>query len=163
MNNDFRSGNSDKICRYLPKIKDMYDMIKCNFLKSYSGDVYRATYFKKELIDKIRCGEKMFNASLWSSSKKLSVAKDFLFKYNKNILLHTKVKNGNNIDIHLENLSQYPDEEEILFLPFCCFEIESFTKSKEDGLEFYNLELIYCEEENKSNKVENIKLNDFNS
>ena len=72
INNDFRSGNSEKICRYLSIIKIIYEMLKCNFLKSYSGDVYRATKFKQELIDKIKPGEKMFNASFWSSSKKFS-------------------------------------------------------------------------------------------
>ena len=161
MNNDFRSGNAEKICRYLPEIKIIYDLIKGNYLKSYEGDVYRATYFKKELIDKIKSGEKMFNASLWSSSKKLSVAKKFLFKYKKNILLHTKVIKGNNVDIHLERLSQYPSEEEILFLPFCCFEIKSFKKVKENNLEYYELELIFCEEENKRNKIENVKSHEF--
>ena len=159
MNNDFRSGDSNKICRYLSKIKEIYEMIKAKFLKSYSGDVYRATYFKKELIDKIKPGEKMFNASLWSSSKKLSVAKYFLFEYKKNILLHTKIKEGNNIDIHLENLSQYPSEEEILFLPFCYF--ESFTKVKENNHEYYKLELNYCDEENKENKIDNVKFNNI--
>ena len=69
----------------------------------------------------------MYNASLWSSTKNLTVAKTFLTK-EKNILLHVKVKKGNNIDIDLEKLSQYPNEEEILFLPYCYFEIKSFFK-----------------------------------
>ena len=61
----------------------------------------------------------------------------------------------------MENLSQYPKEEEILILPFCSFEAKSFTKVMEKGLEFYNLELIYCEEENKNKKLEIVKLNDI--
>ena len=52
MNNDLRSGNPDKIMRYLPMIRYIYNLIKRNCLKSYSGDVYRATYFKQELIVK---------------------------------------------------------------------------------------------------------------
>ena len=123
--------------------------------------MFRASYFKKELIDKIKPGEKMFNASLWSSTKKLSVAKDFLFDYNKNILLHTKVKKGSNIDIDLEGLSQFPDEEEILIFPFCYFEIKSFKKVKENDHEYYDLELIYCEEENKSNNIEKVQFHEF--
>jgi transposase len=103
----------------------------------------------------------MLNASLWSSSKKLSVAKNFLFNYKKNVLLHTKVKEGNNIDIHLEKLSQFPEEEEILFLPYCYFEVKSFTKVKENNLEYYDLELVYCEEENESNEIEKMKVIDF--
>ena len=157
MNNDLRSGNTEKICRYLFMFNNIYVSIKEKYLKSYNGDVYRATYFKKELIDEIKVGKKMLNASLWSSSKKLDVAKNFLFKYKKNILIHTKVKEGNNIDIHLEKLSQYPNEEEILFLPYCVFEIKSFNKTYENNLEYYKLELSYCEKENKSNKIENVK------
>ena len=160
INNDFRSGNAEKICRYLPEIKIIYDLIKGNYLKSYEGTVYRATYFKKELIDEIKPGKKMYNSSFWSSSKKLSVAKNFLFNYKKNILLQTKIIKGNNIDIHLERLSQYPSEEEILFLPFCYFEIKSFKKVKENNLEYYQLELIYCKEENKTNVIENVKINE---
>ena len=156
MNNDLRSGNPEKIGRYLPMINNIYRLIKNKYLKSYSGDVYRATYFKDELINEIKIGKKLLNASLWSASKKLNVAKDFLFRYPKNILLHTKVKEGNNIDIHLEKLSQYPEEEEILFLPYCVFEVQSFIKTKENNKEYYKLELIYCEEENKNNKIENV-------
>ena len=102
MNNDFRSGNANKISRYLTMLRSIYDLIRKKILMSYSGDVYRATYFKQELINEIKPGKRMLNASLWSSSKKLDVAKKFLFKYKKNILLRTKVKEGSNIDIHLE-------------------------------------------------------------
>ena len=156
MNNDFRSGDFQKINRYLPMIFNIYALLKNKHLKSYSGDVYRATFFKKELIDEIKEGKKMLNVSLWSSSKKLDVAKYFLHEYHKNVLLHTKIKEGNNIDIHLENISKFQDEEEVLILPFCFFEVESFKKQNENGLEYYDLELIYCEEENKSNKIENV-------
>jgi len=159
MNNDFRSGNSKKICRYFPMIRSLYTLIKRKYIKSYSGDVYRAAYFKKELLDEIKPGKKLLNSSLWSSSKKLSVAKKFLVNYKKNILLHVKIKEGNNIDIHSEKLSKYPKEEEILFLPYCYFEVQSFEKVKEKDYEYYALELNYCEEENKSNKLENVKVN----
>jgi len=159
MNKDLRSGNSLKISRYLFMIKSIYNLIKSKYLKSFSGDVYRATYFKKELMDEIKPGKKMLNASFWSSSKKLSVAEEFL--KHKNILLHTRVKEGNNVEIHLENLSKYPDEEEILFLPYCYFEVKSFKKVKKNGLEYHELELIYCDEENKSNAIENLEFNDI--
>ena len=161
MNNDLRSGNPYKIRRYIIILKAIYELLKQKYLKSYSGEVYRATWFKNELIDEIKPGKKMLNASLWSSSKKLSVAKKFLFKYKKNVLLHTKVKEGNNIDIHLEKISQFENEEEILFLPFCAFEVKSFEKVKENNLEYYNLELIYCEEENKIDKIEEVQYKDI--
>ena len=137
LNNDLKSGNPHKISRYLQPIKVIHDLIQNNFLKSYSGEVYRASYFKPELIAKIKKGEKMFNAALWSSSKKLSEAKKFL-KKGRNVLIHAKIIKGNNIDIHLENLSKYPDEEEVLILPFCNFEIKSFSKKVEDNLVYNN-------------------------
>ena len=161
INNDFRSGDAEKISRYLPNIKLIFDLIRGNYLKSYSGEVYRAAFFKQELINEIKPGKKMFNASFWSSSKKLSVAKQFLFRYQKNILIHSKIKKGNNIDIHLEKLSQYPNEEEILFLPFCTFEIKSISKVKENNKEYYDLELIYCDDENSYNVLENIQEHEF--
>ena len=161
INNDLRSGNPEKIGRYLPIFSQIYTLIKKNYLASYSGEVYRATFFSNELIKEIKPGKKLLNASLWSSSKKLSVAKKFLFKYKKNVLLHTNIKKGNNVDIHLEKLSAYPKEEEILFLPYCVFEIKKFKKMEENGVEYYDLELIYCEEENKNNKLKNIKSEDI--
>ena len=87
--------------------------------------------------------------------------KNFYLIIKKIFYLHTKVIKGNNVDIHLERLSQYPSEEEILFLPFCCFEIKSCKKVKENNLEYYELELKYCEEENKRNKIENVKTHEF--
>ena len=84
MNNDFRSGDFKKISRYLPIIFNIYMLIKQKHLKSYSGDIYRATWFKPELIKEIKVGKKMINVSLWSSSKKLDVAKKFLINYKKN-------------------------------------------------------------------------------
>jgi hypothetical protein len=91
MNNDLRSGNSAKICRYLTMIRSIYNLIQGKYLKSFSGDVYRATYFKQELIDEIKPDKKMLNASLLSSSKKQSVAKKFRFMYKK--IYFTSYKN----------------------------------------------------------------------
>jgi hypothetical protein len=54
MNNDFRSGNANKISRYLTMLRSTYDLIRSKCLMSYNGDVYRATYFKQELINEIR-------------------------------------------------------------------------------------------------------------
>ena len=161
MNGDFRSGNFEKISRYLSMIRIIYMLLKSKHLKSFSGDVYRAAYFREELIKEIKEEKKMLNVCLWSSSKNIDKAKDFLFADQKNILLHTKIKEGNNIDIDIENLSDY-DEEEVLILPFCFFEVKSFKKTKEKNWEYYDLELIYCEEENKSNKIEKVGIDNQN-
>ena len=45
----------------------------------------------------------------------------------------------NNVDIHLEEISRYPKEEEVLFLPFCNFKIKSFEKVNENNLSYYKL------------------------
>ena len=58
INNDFRSGDAEKISRYLPTIKRIFDLIRGEYLKSYSGEIYRAAYFKQELINAIKPGKK---------------------------------------------------------------------------------------------------------
>ena len=93
--------------------------------------------------------------------KKIKCSKTLLFQHPKNILVHSKIKKGNTVDIHLENLSQYPNEEEILFLPFLTFEIKSITKVKENNKEYHDLELIYCDDENSYNALKNIQEHEF--
>ena len=81
----------------------------------------------------------MVNSAFWSATKKESVAKNFLKQNYKNALIITKGGKQNNIDIHLENMSRYPNEEEVLFLPFCSFKITSFDKVKEGNLNYYRI------------------------
>ena len=57
----------------------------------------------------------MVNSAFWSATKKESVAKKFLKQNYKNAMIITKGGLKNNIDIHLEKMSRYPDEEEVLF------------------------------------------------
>ena len=73
----------------------------------------------------------MINSAFWSSTKKNSVAKRFLNLNHKNCLIITKGGLNNNVDIHLEGISKYPKEEEVLFLPFCTFRINNFDKVNE--------------------------------
>ena len=47
INNDLHSENSQKICRYLTMIRNIFNSIKLKCMKSYSGKVFRATNFKK--------------------------------------------------------------------------------------------------------------------
>ena len=49
MNNDFRSGNPNKICRYLIILKSIHDLLKLNCLKSYNGDVFYRYSFRKNI------------------------------------------------------------------------------------------------------------------
>ena len=141
INDDLPSSIPKKVNRHIDLIKLISGLIKIKSLKCFSGIVYRASSFKDELIKKIKAGLTITNSAFWSSSKKESVAKDFLQQYHRNILIIIKAGLNNNIDIHLEKISIYPDEEEILFLPFCIFKIKSFEEVVENNFKFYKLML----------------------
>lgn len=47
-------------------------------MKSFEGNVYRAAFLKDELIDKIKVGSTIINSSFWSTTKKESLAKNYL-------------------------------------------------------------------------------------
>jgi len=140
LNDDLRSSNPSKINRHFDIIKLIGGLINRKELKSYTGKVYRATYLKDELIKQIKIGLTMTNSSFWSSTKKESVALNFLKKTNyKNRLIIVEGSLNDNVDIHLEEISRYPKEEEVLFLPFCKFKIKRFEKVNENNLTFYKL------------------------
>ncbi len=151
VNDDLRSSQTEKVNRYIELIKVIEALIKLKRIKSYTGYVYRASFLKEELIKKIRIGDTIMNSAFWSSTKKESVAKNFLRGSHKNTLILTKGQSINNIDIHSENLSKYPEEEEVLFLPFCKFTIKSFEKVNENNLNYYKLIL---ENESESSTIE---------
>ena len=136
-----RSSIPEKVDRFLDLVKLIGGLIKNKSLKSFNGKIYRASFLKEELIKNIKIGQAMINSAFWSSSKKESVAKKFLKKNYKNTLIIANGGLNNNVDIHLEGISKYPHEEEVLFLPFCVFTIKSFNKVKELGLDYYILEL----------------------
>ena len=141
VNDDLRSSKPEKIYRYLELIKVIGALIKTNKLKSYNGNVYRASFLKEELIQKIKIGDIIINSAFWSSSKKESVGKKFLKNKYKNALVIAKGEEINNVDIHLEKISRYPNEEEVLFLPFCNFKVISFEKINEGNLSYHKLVL----------------------
>ena len=72
----------------------------------------------KYVEEKIKVGNVLTNLrSFWSASKERAIAEKFL--KGKNIICLTETKN-NNIDIDLEQISQY-SEKEVIFLPFTNF------------------------------------------
>ena len=141
INDDLRSKIPQKVDRFLDLVKLIGGLIKNKSLKSFNGKLYRASFLKKELINNIKIGQTMTNSAFWSSTKKESVAKKFLNANYKNALIITSGGLNNNVDIHLEGVSQYPSEEEVLFLPFCLFTIKSFAEVKDGSLIYYKLEL----------------------
>ena len=139
MNDDLRSTDPKKIYRYFDLIKLMSGLISTKRLKSYNRKLYRASFFKENLINSIKVGITMINPAFWSCTKKESVAKRFLKGKNKNTLIITEGGLENNIDIHLEGISKYPNEEEVLFLPFCKFKVKSYELVNENGLTYYKI------------------------
>ena len=154
LNDDLRSSNPKKINRHIDIIRLIGGLIQAQKLKFYNGYVYRASFLKDELIKKIKPGLTITNSAFWSSTKKESVAKKFLNTKYKNALIITKGGLKNNVDIHLEEISRYPNEEEVLFLPFCNFKIKSFQKVKKDNLSYYELVL---ENESDSSLIQPLK------
>ena len=140
INDDLRSSIPEKVNRHFHLKKLIGGLVKTKRLKCFDGIVYLASYLKNELINKIKIGLKITNSAFWSSTKKLSVVQNFLEQNNKNALIITKGLD-NNVDIHLEEISEYPNEEEVLFLPFCTFIIKNFDKVKEGNLTYYKLVL----------------------
>ena len=141
INNDLRSSIPEKVNRHFDLIKLIGGLIINKSLKSYNNIVYRATFLKDELIQKIKIGQTMINSAFWSSTKKESVSKTFLEQNHKNCLIITEGGLNNNVDIHSEEISKYPEEEEVLFLPFCTFKIKSFDKVNEGNKWYYKLVL----------------------
>ena len=141
LNDDLRSSEPEKIDRYIELIRVIGGLVKTKKIKSFTGNVYRASFLKDELVKNIKVGDTIINSAFWSSSKKESVAKEFLERSHKNALIVTKAESITNIDIHLEEISKYPDEQEVLFLPFCNFKIISFEKINENNFSYYKLVL----------------------
>ena len=141
VNDDLRSCVPEKVNRYIELIKVIGALVKMKEIKSYNGMVYRASFLKDELIKNIKIGETIINSAFWSSTKKESVARKFLKGSHKNALIVTEGELINNIDIHSERISKYPDEEEVLFLPFCNFRVISFENVYEGNLRYYKLVL----------------------
>ena len=139
INDDLRSTDPKKNYRYFDLIKLIGGLISTKRLKCYNGKLYRASFFKENLINSIKVGITMINPAFWSCTKKESVAKRFLKGKNKNTLIITEGGLENNIDIHLEGISKYPNEEEVLFLPFCKFKVKSYELVNENGLTYYKI------------------------
>ncbi len=70
LNDDLSSSVPEKVDRFLNLIKFICGMIKIKNLKSFNGRIYRPSFLKDELINKIKIGQTMTNISFWSSTKK---------------------------------------------------------------------------------------------
>ena len=124
---------------------------------AYNGEVYRASYFKDELLKEIKVGKKLINSALWSCTKDEDVAKKFKKECNKNVIIYTYMNGDFNVDIDEEKISQFRNEKEVLVLPFCSFEVKFFDKIKDNIIgDYYKLELKLLNEKNNLEYVKEV-------
>jgi len=67
---------------------------------------------------------------------------------------------NNNIDIDEEKLSNFPEEKEVLVLPFCSFEITDI-KIINNEIKFYEITLEYIFEKFENDKIVNLPVNEI--
>jgi len=73
-------------------------------------------------------------------------------RYKRNVLLIVNGIINNNIDIDKEKLSDYPEEREVLILPFNSFEVKNIQLVK-DKCEYYIINLEYIKERYENDKI----------
>ena len=129
LNDAFRGGNSDRISKFRGFYVILHDLIKKGILKYYCGTVFRGTYFNPSVIKELKPGRKIFSSCFTSTSKSPSVAREFVRKTGRNVLLEIELhpRGFSNVDIDTEKLSMYPEEQEVLLLPFTTLEIRSVS------------------------------------
>jgi len=125
MNDAFRSSNPDKIGMYRVFYTSLLNMVKNKLLEKYNGTIYRGTYFNASLLASLKPGLKLYSSCFTSTSKSAHVAQEFARKTKRNVMLEIELDKDeySNVDIHSENCSLYPEEYEVLLLPFARFEI----------------------------------------
>ena len=160
LNKDLRNN---KIEKYLPFIKVLYEGIKLKSLLPPSGNIFyrggrisnnEISLIKKYLEEKNSdmSGIKVFSKVFLSFFKSKRIAERFL-KYggeNKNLssVLYILEKNDNLDDnlvscSDMEKLSFYPNEEEVLFFPFSSFIIKDIKETSFNDKKLYIINLKY--------------------
>ena len=163
-NNINKELGQNKVDKYLPFIKTLYEGVKLKSLP-LSNDklLYRGGKIshkeiediKKYMKDKIQGlpSSIVFSKSFLSFSKDKTVANYFLSHDNDNInlckVLFVLEKDDNieyNLSTHadIEKLSFFPGEREVLFFPFSSFEIKDIKETTIIGNERgYEIRLLY--------------------
>ena len=163
-NNINKELGQNKVDKYLPFIKTLYEGVKLKSLP-LSNDklLYRGGKIshkeiediKKYMKDKIQGlpSSIVFSKSFLSFSKDKTVANNFLSHDNDNInlckVLFVLEKDDNieyNLSTHadIEKLSFFPGEREVLFFPFSSFEIKDIKETTIIGNERgYEIRLLY--------------------
>ncbi len=160
--------NNNKADNFSLYIKIMYKVLEKKIYKSETKkDLYRSSLVNKKEMDALESYIKekqneikernslplkyVYSKAFLSFSKSLNIALKF-FKKSKNdnyinVLFYIKGEDINfeqtlssHIDLDINDLSYYPEEKEVLFLPFSCFTIEKiedkiFSKSDYEELD----------------------------
>ena len=165
--NFYKDINKDlglnKVKKYLPFIKALYEGVKLKSLSLASNDIlYRGSKISNEEIKKIKSylnkkmkdlpGTIVFSKSFLSFSKERKIAESFLNYENKNKnlskVLYILEKDENldyNLSTHgdIEKISSIQDEKEVLFFPFSSFEIKEIKEINIGGEKGYEIRLLY--------------------
>ena len=160
INSDLRN---DRIEKYLPFIKVLYEGIKLKSLLPLSGKIYyrgckifnnEISLIKKYLNEKKTdiSGIRVLSKTFLSFYKSKETAEEFLkyIKESKTLssVLYILEKNDN-FDENLvscsdmDKLSIYPNEGEVLFFPFSSFIIKNLTENSFNGKKIYVINLEY--------------------
>eukprot|EP01022_Parablepharisma_sp_SALTPOND_P000827 TRINITY_DN105113_c0_g1_i1.p1 TRINITY_DN105113_c0_g1~~TRINITY_DN105113_c0_g1_i1.p1 ORF type:complete len:869 (-),score=80.20 TRINITY_DN105113_c0_g1_i1:1255-3771(-) len=132
LNDAFRGGNPERISKFRAFYVMLHDLVRKNVLLQYIGTVYRGTYFNGNLLETLKVGSRFVSTCFTSTSKSEKVAYEFAAKGRKNVILELELnpKAYSNVDIHKEECSIYPEEQEVLLLPFSVFEVKRIFKDE---------------------------------
>ena len=161
MNSDLKSGEINRIKRYIFLIYSIKQLILNCQISTYDDiPIFRGTKLEEEKINNMIVGNKIFNACFCSFSKSKDIAIKFIKEYSRNVLLISYNNKKNNVDLHKEKMSRYLDEEEVLILPFSCFEILEITRNffdEENKINYNIIKLKYIEENLIDDEIVNLK------
>ena len=153
----------NKIENYLLFIRTLYEGVKLKSLPLANNNIlYRGSLISNEEIKKIKGylskklenlpGSIVFSRAFLSFSKIKSIAESFLSFLNDNTnlskVLYILEKDddiGFDLSTHgdIENISYFPKEKEVLFLPFSSFEVQDIKEKNNNNEIIYEIKLLY--------------------
>jgi len=157
LNDAFRGGNPEKISKFRAFFVMLHDLVRKNLLLQYTGTVFRGTYFNEKLLANLKIGSKFVSTMFTSTSKNPTVAYEFANKGNKNVILEIELndKAYSNVDIHKEECSILPEEQEVLLLPFSSFEVKRIFK--EGKFTYITLIELIPDEKNNGDNIKSVE------
>ena len=157
LNKTLRSSDISKIQKFFCLISCLNTALETQIIKSYKGEVFRATHIEKDFIEnKIIVGNVLTNLSFWSATKSNKIVENYLKDEKRNILF-VITTTGENIDIDFEQMSNF-DEKEVLFLPYSKYEIKSKEKKNFNNKEIYEIKLEQMEKKDERGNIKPLNI-----